>query len=106
MALPEGITLVDYVDDTAAIIVAPDLDTAQIPLTETMMLSVARWMVEHGLQLAFERKRTYDQTQDIEEATWHRGGTPKHPRHVATMVGGRDKRTVDTQTDSVDMGKT
>ena len=51
MALPEGITLVGYIDDTAAIIEAPDLNTAQAK-TEIMMRRVARWMREHGLQLA------------------------------------------------------
>ena len=40
MALPEGITLVGYVGDTA---------------TEIMMRRVARWMGEHGLQLALAK---------------------------------------------------
>ena len=54
MAVPDGVTLVGYVDDKAAIIVAPDLNTAQIK-TEIMMLRVARWMEEHGLQLALAK---------------------------------------------------
>ena len=53
--------------------------------------------------LAFERKRTYDRIRDMR----HRGGTRKQPRYVATRVDGRDGRTVDAQTDFVDirMGK-
>ena len=43
MALPEGITLVGFVDDAVAIIVAPDLNTAQLK-TEIMMRKFARWM--------------------------------------------------------------
>ena len=47
MALPDGVTLVVYVDDTAAIIVAPDLNTARIK-TEIRM-------EEHGLQPALAK---------------------------------------------------
>ena len=54
MALGEGITLVVYVDDTIAIIVAPDLNTAQMK-TEIMMRKVACWMEEHGLQLSLTK---------------------------------------------------
>ena len=54
IAVPDGVTLVGYVDDTAAIIVAPDLNTARIK-TEIMMRRVARWMEEHGLQLALAK---------------------------------------------------
>ena len=54
MALPEGITLVGYVDDTAAIIVASNINTALIK-TEIIMPSVAHWMGEHGLQLALAK---------------------------------------------------
>ena len=54
MALPESITLVCYVDDTATIIVAPDLNTAQLK-TEIMMCKVARWIGEHGLQLVLAK---------------------------------------------------
>ena len=43
MALLESITLVGYVDDTATIIVASDLNTAQIK-TEIMIRRDARWM--------------------------------------------------------------
>ena len=53
MAVPDGVTLVGYVDDTAAIIVAPNLNTARIK-TEIMMRRVARWM-EDGLQLALAK---------------------------------------------------
>ena len=54
MAVPDGVTLVGYVDDTAAIIVAPDLNTARIK-TEIMMRRVASWMEEHELQLALAK---------------------------------------------------
>ena len=54
MAVPDGVTLVGYVDDTAAIIVAPDLNSARIK-TEIMMRRVAHWMEEHGLQLALAK---------------------------------------------------
>ena len=54
MAVPDGVSLVGYVDDTAAIIEAPDLNTARIK-TEIMMCRVARWMEEHGLRLALAK---------------------------------------------------
>ena len=56
---------------------------------------------------AFEQpERTYNWT--CREATHHREGTRKHPPNVAITVGRKGERTVDAQTDSVDiqMGKT
>ena len=41
MVVPVGIILVGYVDDTSAIVVAPDSDTAQVK-TEIMMGKIAR----------------------------------------------------------------
>ena len=54
MLVPDGVTLVEYVDDTAAIIVAPDLNTARIK-TEITMRRVDRWMEKHKLQLALAK---------------------------------------------------
>ena len=67
MALPEGITLVGYVNDATAIIVPPDLNTAQIK-TEIMMRRVAQWMGKHGLQLALAKT-------EIVILSWRRIGT-------------------------------
>ena len=54
MALPERITLVGFVNGTAAIIVAPNLNTDQTK-SEIIMLRVSHWMEEHGIQLALEK---------------------------------------------------
>lgn len=51
MAMPDGVTLVGYVDDTAAVIVATSITIAKIK-TEDMMRRVGAWMEEHGLRLA------------------------------------------------------
>ena len=49
MVMPEGIIPVGHVDNTAVIVVAPNLETARIK-TDDLMRRVARWMEEYELQ--------------------------------------------------------
>ena len=77
LALPEGIILVGYVNGTAAIIVAPDLNTAQIK-TEVMMRRVACWMGENGVQLTFAQTEGY-RHETLSHEQW---GNERHETDV------------------------
>ena len=54
MEMPENTFLVGYADDIAAVIIARDVELAQMRLRQVMR-RVSSWMTDHGLKLAADK---------------------------------------------------